>query len=456
MNRSRFSSSARLAIGVASLALASLCPAAVLTYPAAAPCNTTLQACVNAASSGDTVQLATNSLISEFVTIPVSLTIEPAAGFTPSVQGLFAAVTSTDLSLTVQNLAGLNTLRTVLAPGGGNLNLQVLNNVINASGFNGAVEVEAGNGTAGTYGLATVLVRDNTISQDSGGFGSCTDAIAIIGVPASFDATIVHNDITVNNLSQCGGVDAVIGAGATATAVIDRNLVHGADFDLGIEVRNFGANVGNPGGLITAQVSNNLVWGQNGNTGAPAGLVVSADGNNASIAVQVVNNTVADGRIGVLVSARTDLGANITGGLFNNIVAFNSQAGIEIDSGLSGFINSHNLVFSNVTEFFAPGPNTINADPLFTNRAAHDYTLSFGSLGVNTGLDSALPASFTLDLAGNPRRVGVIDRGAYESSFASLVPTLIVPTLEPGALVALAVWLAGTAFLGRYRMRRRR
>ena len=455
MNGRRFSSVSRIALASVAVCVGPLCTANILTYPSGAPpCNTTLQACVNAASSGDTVQLATNSLIAEFVTVPVSLTIEPAAGFTPSVQGLFAAVTTTDLALTVRNLAGLNTVRTVLAPGGGNLNLQVLNNVITASGFQGAVEVEAGNGTAGAYGLATVLVRDNTISQDSGGFGSCTDAIAIIGVPASFDATIVHNDITVNNLSQCGGVDAVIGAGATATAVIDRNLVHGADFDLGIEVRNFGANVGNPGGLITAQVSNNLVWGQNGNTGAPAGLVVSADGNNASIDVQVVNNTVADGRIGVLVSARTDLGANITGGLFNNIVAFNSQAGIEIDSGLGGFVNGFNLIFGNGSEFFTPGPKTIGADPLFTNRAAHDYTLSQGSPAINTGLDSALPASFTLDLAGNPRIVEIIDRGAYESPFGT--PPAVIPTLQPGALAALAALLAAAALLRRPRTRRRR
>src|SRR5690242_12845546 len=80
--------------------------AATLTYPGGAPCNTTLQACVTGASAGDTIQLATNGVIAEFVTIDKSLTIEAAPGFTPSVQGLFASTTTTDLSLTVQNLAG--------------------------------------------------------------------------------------------------------------------------------------------------------------------------------------------------------------------------------------------------------------------------------------------------------------------------------------------------------------
>jgi hypothetical protein len=429
--------------------LAGPAAAATLTYPGAAPCNTTLQACVTGASAGDTIQLATNGLIAEFVTIDRSLTIEPAPGFAPSVQGLFGSVTTTDLSLTVRDLAGLNTLRTVLAPGGGNLNLQVLNNVITGSDFNGAVEVDAGTGSTGTYGTATVLVSGNHISQTAS--TSCTDAVAIVGVPASFDATVVGNDFTLTNLSQCGAVDAVVGGGATATALIDRNLVHGSNFDYGLLVRNFGANPGNPGGMLTAQVSNNLVWGQFGNTGAPAGIVVTADGNNAGLAAQLVNNTIADNRLGVLVAVRDDLGAVVTGGMFNNIVAFNSQFGVEIETGATGFANAHNLVFGNGSDFFTPGAQTLASDPLFTNRAARDYTLSAGSPAVNSGLDSALPASFTLDLAGNARRVGTIDRGAYESAFVATAAAGPVPTLQPLAL-ALLVLLLGA--VGAMRARR--
>jgi len=447
--RRRWSWNLRVACSVCGIWLASACSAAILTYPGAAPCNTTLQACVNSSSAGDTVQLATNSLIAEFVTVNNTLTIEPAPGFAPSVQGLFAAVTSTNIIFTVQNLAGLGNVRTVLAPGGGNLTFNVLNNVINSASFNGAVEVDAGTGAPGAYGTATVTVTGNRITQGPSG-GSCADAIAVIGVPAGFTATITQNDITVNNLSQCGGIDVVVGAGAVATATIDRNLVHGSNFDLGILVRNFGNNPGQPGGLLTAEVSNNLVYGQNGNTGAPAGLVASADGNNASLNAQFVNNTVSDGRTGVIISARTDLGANITGGLFNNIVVFNSQSGIGIDTGLPGFSNSHNLHFGNASEFFTPGPGTINADPLFTNRAGQDYTLAGGSPAINAGLDSALAPIFNRDLAGHARRVGTIDIGAYEFSFGAPIPAL-----DPAALLVLAL-LVGAAFLHAGRRRRAR
>jgi hypothetical protein len=422
-----------------------------LTYPGAAPCATTLQLCADGAVAGDTIQLATNTPIAEFVTIDRSLIIEPAPGFAPSVQTLFAFVSTTSISLTVQNLAGLNQVRTILGAGGGNLTLRVLNNTIDAVNSNSAVELQAGSGLPANYGTATALISGNRITMNGSNF-SCADAVAIIGVPAGFDATVVNNDITVNNLDQCGGIVAVIGgAGAAGNVTIDRNLVHGVDFDLGIEVRNFGANVGEPVGVLTAQVSNNLVWGQNGNTGAPAGLVASADGNNAAMAVQLVNNTVADGRLGVLVSARVDLGANITGGLFNNIVAFNSQTGISIDSGLSGFSNSNNLVFGNTFEDFVAGPATLTADPLFANRPGRNYTLAFGSPALESGLDPALPASFTLDLAGGPRRFGVIDRGAYEASFIAAIPTL-----QPGALALLAALLVLGYFGLEFRQRRAR
>jgi hypothetical protein len=124
--------------------------------------------------------------------------------------------------------------------------------------------------------------------------------------------------------------------------------------------------------------------------------VVTADGGNAALAAQLVNNTVVDGRWGVLVAVRDDLGASVTGGLFNTIVTFNSQAGISIDASATGFANSHNLIFGNPANFFTPGPGTINADPLFVNRAAGNYRLASGSPAIDVGLDSALPESLVV------------------------------------------------------------
>lgn len=412
---------------------------------------TTLQACVTGAATGDTIRLATNTPIAESVTVDKSLTIEPAPGFAPSVDFLYAPVTSTSISFTVQNLAGLNGVRGFLGAGGGSLTLRVLNNVIHPAESNSAVEVTASGGGPGPYGTVTALVSGNRINATGG--DTCSDAVSIvgIGIGAGFDVRVDNNDITVNNLYQCGGIFAYVAGGATATATVDRNLVHGASFDYGINVTNSGFNPGTPGGLLTAQVSNNLVYGQNGNTGAPAGLVASASGYNAALAVQLVNNTIVDGRLGVLVGGRPDLGASITGGLFNNVVAFNSQYGIEIEDNLPGFSNAHNLTFGNGDDYFVAGPGTVTADPRFVNRPARDYSLAMGSPAINAGLDSALPSSFILDLPGGPRRVSVIDIGAYEAPFVQSVPAL-----TPGALAMLAVLMLLGYALVAFPARRRR
>lgn len=440
---------AALPVALAVLAVPPGLDAAVLTYPGASPCNTTLQACVTGASAGDTIGLATNSLIAEAVTIQKSLVLQPAPGFAPELQSLLVFASTTSIDFTVQRLAGLHGFRALIGPGGGNLTVRVLDNVID-SALTPFAPVEVEDGTSpGTFGTKTVIIDGNRISEPGDG-SSCSDAVLVLGTSTGLDATITDNDIAVDDLSQCGGIAVVVGAGQSGTALIDRNLVHGANFDYGIEVRNFGNNPGFPGGLLTAQVSNNLVYGQNGNTGIPAGLVASADGNNASLAVQMVNNTVADGRRGVAISARTDLGASITGGLFNNVVAFHSQIGISIGAGLPGFSNSNDLTFGNGVDFFVPGPGTVTSDPLFANRPTHDYSLAVGSPAVDAGLDPALPPGFTLDLAGQPRRVDVIDIGAYEMPLPAPVPAL-----QPVALALLAALLASVYSVREFSLRRR-
>ena len=72
------------------LAAALVCMPAVAsavtrTWPGAAPCNGTLQACVNAAANGDRIEIATAGPIDEFLTLANrSLSLVAAAGFHPA------------------------------------------------------------------------------------------------------------------------------------------------------------------------------------------------------------------------------------------------------------------------------------------------------------------------------------------------------------------------------------
>mgnify|MGYP001185012907 CR=1 FL=1 len=423
------------------LACAASQAATTYTYPGAAPCNSTLQACVTGAGAGDTIEIAQNALIAETVDIDKSLTIQPAAGFSPQVQFLFAAVTTVSKDITVRGMTGGFGVRAILAPGGGNLTITVEDSTFTAATFSGVTVGD--NGAAGTYGTLDATIRNNHIDvPDPGGFG-CTSGISVVNTASQVTARVIGNSIVAVNQYQCGGIEAVVGGkGGGGEVLIERNEIRGSDFDWGIVLRHFGANEGDPTTPFGGTIVNNLVVGQNGNTGAPAGIVLSADGWNAQLHGIVVNNTVASGRLGMLVSARTDLGANIDATIANNIVALNSQCDIGIDGSLALVSEDHNLV-SSFCEGFSPGPGTRVGNPRFVSVAGGDYHLLPESQAIDAGRDSALDPSFTTDLDGAARRFGPIDMGAYESPYRA--PPNPVPASGPAGLAAAALLIAWLA-----------
>lgn len=414
--------------------------AATLTYPGAAPCNTTLQACVTGAAAGDTIQIAQNTLIAETVTVDKSLVIEPAVGFTPQVQYIFVGAAATSIDLTVRGMTGGWGVRGGLGPGGGNLTLTVENNSFTAQTFP-AIEISDGS-APGSYGTLSLAARGNTITTTGSGFG-CTSGISAIATMTTLAAEIVGNTVLANDLSQCAGIETVVGNVGGGSARIYRNTVRGANFDAGILMRHFGANVGVATTPLVGTAAGNLIVGQNGNVGAPGGIVLSADGNNAALQAQVINNTVALGRTGVLASARTDLGGNISGQIANNVVVQNSNYDIGIDTGLALLANDHNLVTA-LGGTFVPGAGTLVGDPRFVDPAGGNFRLLSDSPAINTGRNSALPVDYTIDLDSAARtQQAIVDLGAYESAFAPPIAAAVpVPTTGRTALAILAGLLA--------------
>ena len=132
----------RLEMAFAAIALASAVPAgaALRTWPGPSPCNTTLQACLDAADAGDIVEVASDGPVTGPIELyRKSLTLRAAAGFSP----VFQAGSFTN----VIDAFGADTLVAIVIEG-----LTIRGGTINA--------YQAG---TGPFGLT---VRDNTVEAD--------------------------------------------------------------------------------------------------------------------------------------------------------------------------------------------------------------------------------------------------------------------------------------------------
>jgi len=419
------------------MSVAAVCDAATLTYPGSAPCNTTLQACITGAAAGDIIQIATNGPIAETPTIDKSLTVEPATGFAPVLNGSLFAFPTGAATITVQGLAINGSFRA--GPGTGDLTVHFLSNHVSISGDNFAVEVSSG--TSPPYGNVTADIRNNTVAA-TGPAEFCSGIIfGPIEDTGTSSVVIANNTVTVTNCSEGIGISAVNGPGEAASADILANRVDVTGTDDGIELRNFEQTVGS---TLTGRIIDNLVTGQVNVAGFPGAIVVSADGFEPIQNVQVINNTVTGNQSGIGLDARTDLGASITGVVANNLVANNSNIGLGISPAVEPAVsNNNNLVFGNGSDFFTAGPGTLTQDPRFVS--ASDFHLRPDSPAINRGDNAAVPGDITTDLDGNPRiQFAVVDIGAYE---AGQVAIANIPTVSRLGLLALGVALALAAAL---------
>ncbi len=106
----------------------------------------------------------------------------------------------------------------------------------------------------------------------------------------------------------------------------------------------------------------------------------------------------------------------------------------------TGSISVNYSIVQQASGVFA-GTGNLNSNPIFQNEATRDLRLQAGSPAINTGSDAA--NSTTIDLAGNPRKRGVIDMGAYEVQSVCSPISLSNSTIAP-----LAISGCGTAAIG--------
>lgn len=368
--------------------------AATRTYPGPAPCNGTLQACLDGASSGDRIEIATTAPIDESVALRKSLTLTGAAGVTPLIgggtteRGMRLQPQGGAASVLVEGLTVSNgIINLVLAPGAEGSRLEVANCAVSTT-TNNAVRIGAA--VAGEF-----VVRDSRLAS------AAYDVVDMLTMQPSgaVNVSILRNRVTA--LAPNGsGVNVDLRGAGTAAVDVKSNVIHDVTLN---------------------------------------GIAIVAL-ENVAATVNVVNNTIVRANRGMYADALGAVPATVN--LFNNVVVDTVGAGITLNGMLPALVVSagFNDVFGNGAPNdpmgYGLGP-LFTVDPLFVNAAAADFHLQAGSVLIDVGAPAPPGGLPELDLDGNVRVAGAaVDLGAYE--FGSAPPSTTTSTTTSTTLPGCA------------------
>jgi hypothetical protein len=377
---------------------------ATLTYPGVGACGTTLQACVDAAAAGDTLEIATNTPIDTDVTIAKSLTLTARSGFTPVIgtSATHRTVTATD--------AGL---------GGGAVQIRLADLTLNNAEV--AVLLDDDSGHA-------VTVERLDLAHSSGG---TTGQGISVDLRAPSSSVVLRQNKVVTPGDAIRLASELPSGSGTLLAIANRITTFNPSASrTGILVDLAG------GGTVTAYVYSNVVYGVSRASGGAGIDVFSSDSVTAG--VNIINNTFDDVQGNTnSIQVRSPTGsAQAVVNIFNNIVTRSSQASIailnpgtqelEVNHGFNDFFGS--AAPDQYGGYGPAGPMTVSVDPLYVNAAAADYRLQVGSPVLDAGASNPTGGIPEIDASGGTRVFGAsIDIGAYELGPPTTTTTTTVP-----------------------------
>ncbi len=421
-------------VALSLLVLAGASHAATLTWPSAsAPCNAGLQACIDGATTGDVVELATTAPIAlddgTILTLGKSVTLRNAVGFSPRMADMtYIVIGNAGATGTTRIVVeGIHLPRgRVLATQSVDQRLEVtvrrmrIDNPVNESAAV-AFRQNVANGSAAFVGR----IEDNDILAEGIVFSGviyAPNAVEVGGLatnPGPLDVDVAYNRVRAINTGQ-KSIMSLHARGLTGRTRFHANRIEGRDFNAGIAISS------STGADYQVALANNVIAGQNGNVGMSGGISVYA--SEGTLRADLTNNTVIHGRTGIRIGARTDLGGMVYGALVNNLVAFHHRSGIVVEEaletrpagakgGLPPVFNFNNLVYGNAYEDFTPDESTLTSHPRLQYAS---FRLREDSPARNAGHPNAVPVlavqGFPAVDADGLRRVkdAAIDIGAHE------------------------------------------
>lgn len=417
----------RTLLALALLGTATTALAAPVGWPSgSAPCNTTLQACINGVGNGITIEIRTSIPIDENLTInkSVDLVAEPTRRVS-LVPGRTITGSMTGSSPWNVTLRGLRLTDTRIdlnhsSSGAANLNFEQLLIESTTATVAAGVRVRIRDAAASTVRMtgnrlrvaAPTLFAAGLEVEFSGGSGHLAD--------------IRWNTVESRGRSEGWGILGSAIQGTTAEFRMLGNEVRGVFGRDGIMVSEglFSTTPSN----VTARIVSNVVIGEGSGSGGISSVV-----NQGNTSAQILNNTVVRGR-GISLSRWGGGGPPATGttsgNIFNNLVALNNWGLQNIASAGGTASNNYNLLHRNTNPgAHAPGANDVNADPLL--RSMDAPRLNVGSPAIDAGNALALIGAGGLPLVDGDglRRLvngdgfgsAEVDIGAYEHGHRMLL-----------------------------------
>ena len=375
---------------------------------ATAPCNGTLQACIDGATEGETIEIRSDATINGNISSVNANSIIAGRGYKPVFTGNLTVTsnTVTTRSVTLQGLT-MDGGYLYLFHSGAESTVYMRNNtLINSSNLNPLLIVATSNADL------NVFVEYNRVSGEN---TSAPSNIIRGGLRiAQLQNSNISGNIYGNTFNMRGGRSNGVIVQASRDADVDLNIT-GNTFYGGVEAglrlyRDDGT------GALNANIGSNVFY-DNDDFYNFSGIHALAE--SGTMDLDIVNNSMIDTRWGMELVQN---GGTIDAYVHNNLVAYCGR-GFDFIGGVT-VNNDYNLYYENsFNANYTPGPNAINSNPGI--RSLTNARLRKSSPASDAGNGFALLAlggSPNVDADGTPRfkRSGefgpsVVDIGAYES-----------------------------------------
>ncbi|MBA2488640.1 MAG: hypothetical protein H0V36_04860 [Chloroflexi bacterium] len=403
MNARRLLAVAAAIVLPASALIGTAVPVAAGVGPYTFPgCGMTLQDCIDAASAGQTIHIATDTPIDEFLSISKGLRLDAAPGSEPTIDGVSVSTTGPTTNVTIDGLGVKFNITALFTTGAGH-SLTVRGTEIDGTNTSGAAVDFV------TQVPSALVVEGSSIRSMS---GRPTYSI-------SFSSELTS------------GIASLSAIGNRITQVDNDN---GGS---GIHVQAIGA------GEVRADIMNNAIW-EVARCGCGLAAAVYAFVNGTvDVDMNVVGNTLeSSSRIGIALLNWADAGGSVALDVFDNIISHHPWAGIHLENEsvtTLRFRAGHNDLYvtgPNRLDGESLGPGTLHVRPGFIASGNGDLRLLYTSPLIDAGQVCTPGGVANPDADGHHRLAGArVDIGAYERGAVAPTGEVQVGTSLPDALI---------------------